>query len=81
MSKTTHHPPWRTQSPIRAETHMHGHHIAPSKDVVRSVRGTGKSQATSPSHTHKANGAIKSPKKAHGPLDNRGKDNDRKRMR
>lgn len=45
------------------------------------VRGTGKSQSTSPSATHKKGGAIKSPKKAKGPFDNRGKDNDRNRMR
>jgi hypothetical protein len=36
------------------------------------VRGTGKSQATSPSHTHKPGGAIYAGRKAKGPLDNRG---------
>lgn len=36
-------------------------------------RGTGKSQPTSPSVTHKSGGAVRSPRKAKGPLDNRGK--------
>lgn len=74
------HPGWRTHSVIAASTHPHGHAQPLSRDVVARVRGTGKSQPTAPSHSHKKGGAILSPKKAHGRLDNRGKDNDRKRM-
>lgn len=52
-----------------------------SRKRTQVVRGTGKSQATSPSATHKRGGAVKNPRRARGPLDNRGKDNDRRRMR
>ena len=41
---------------------------------VHVVRGTGKGHATSPSRTHKSGGAIRSPRRAKGPFDNRGKD-------
>lgn len=51
-----------------------------AKYTGKSVQGTGKSQPTAPSHSHKKGGAVMKPKKAKGPLDNRGKDNDRKRM-
>jgi hypothetical protein len=37
-----------------------------------SVRGVGKSQATSPSRTHRVGGAVLSPKPAKGVFDNRG---------
>lgn len=52
-----------------------------SHKKFQKVRGTGKSQPTAPSATHKKGGAVKSPRKAKGPFDNRGKDNDRQRMR
>jgi hypothetical protein len=40
-------------------------------------RGTGKSQSTSPSSTHKPGGAIMASKLSHGVFDNRGQDTDR----
>lgn len=60
---------------------MNGTNTSPPKPKTQKVRGTGKSQPTAPSATHKKGGAVKSPKKAKGPLDNRGKDSDRNRMR
>jgi hypothetical protein len=67
----------RTQSVIAAKTHIHGHAIATSKSTVQITRGTGKSQPTAPTHSHKLGGAVMSPRKAKSSFDNRGPSNRR----
>jgi len=85
MSKSTKHPGWRTESPIRAQTHPDGgiapkgehsivHHSRNRPGVVEVIRGTGKGGygiGSSPEHTHKPGGAIMTPRKAKGRLDSR----------